>query len=387
MHSALRQRWFAKHRHFLSLQVNASESAGVIGGLNAFLTHAMPSLQMALAVWLAVGGLISGGMVMVASYLINFSVQPIVKVMTSWPQIQAARMALERLNSMLAEDQAHQNRMTLPAPKGRLDVGGLLAQPPGARKPILLNIQFNAQPGWAVAIMGPSASGKTSLVKHLVGIWEPLRGHARLDGADIAPWIRDDLGRQIGYVPQDIELFDGTVAENIARMGEPDADQVVEAAKATGIHELVLSFPKGYDTVIGQGGHSLTGGQKQRIAIARAIYGNPTYVVMDEPNSNLDEESEKALVLLVQALRLRNTTVIFTTHRPKLLAIASHIVVLKDGQQVTFGPVQDVLMRLKLSAPAVGGQEAGAPAQAAEGVAAPGQGAVPEPPAAAPSIH
>lgn len=347
MHHALRRRWFAVHREFLSLQVNASESAGVIGGLNSFITHALPSVQMALAVWLAVGGFISGGMVMVASYLISFAVQPIVKVVTSWPQIQSAKLALERLNALLAEDEAQRERMSLPRPVGKLDVAGLLAQPPGARRPILQNLTFAAEPGQAIAVMGPSASGKTSLLKHLVGLWEPLRGHVRLDGADIAPWIRDDLGRHIGYVPQDIELFEGTVAENIARMGEVDAEKVVEAAKATGIHELVLSFPKGYDTVIGRDGHALTGGQKQRLAIARAVYGDPSYVVMDEPNSNLDDDSERWLVQLVHALRQRRVTVVFSTHRPKLVAIATHVLVLKEGQQVTFGPVQAVLNQLK----------------------------------------
>lgn len=349
MHRVLRRRWFEKHRRFLSLQVNASEAAGLIGGLNSFLNHALPSMKMALAVYLAIEGHISAGMVLVASYLLTFAIQPIVQVMVSWPQIQAARMSLERLNALIGEDNADAERMTLPTPKGELEVSGLVALPAGAKSPILFDLNFQLQPGQAVAVVGPSAAGKTSLIKLLVGIWEPTRGHVRLDGAEVAPWIRGELGQYIGYVPQEIELFDGTVAENIARMGDVDPVKVVEAAKATGVHEVILGFPKGYETPIGRGGHSLTGGQKQRLAIARAVYGDPAYVVMDEPNANLDDDSEKALVALIQALRLRRTTVVFSTHRPKLISIASHVLILKGGQQVAFGPVQDVLGRLKQS--------------------------------------
>jgi len=362
MHRVLRKRWFAKHSHFLSLQVNASESAGLIGGLNSFLTHALPSMKMALAIFLAIEGHISGGMVMVTSYLLTFAIQPIVQVMVSWPQIQAARMALERLNALIREDQDNHERMTLPPPVGALDVAGLVALPAGASAPVIQGLNFQLQPGQVLAVVGPSAAGKTSLIRLLVGIWAPTRGHVRLDGAEIAPWVRSDLGQWIGYVPQDIELFEGTVAENIARMGDVDADRVVEAAKVTGIHDLVLALPKGYDTPVGRGGHALTGGQKQRLAIARAVYGDPRYVVMDEPNANLDDESEAGLVSLIQALRARGATVVFSTHRPRLIAVASHLLVLKAGQQAAFGPVQEVLGQLKrTAAPAPSGAEPAKP--------------------------
>jgi ABC-type protease/lipase transport system fused ATPase/permease subunit len=207
-------------------------------------------------------------------------------------------------------------------------------------------LNFSAKPGQVLAILGPSAAGKTSLIKLLAGLWVPGRGHIRLDGAEIAPWIRDDLGQYIGYVPQDIELFEGTVAENIARLGPVDADKVVAAAKSIGMHEIILSFPSGYETRLSETGYALTGGQKQRLAIARAVYGDPVYLLMDEPNANLDDEGERALIQLIQQCKARQVLVVFSSHRPKLLGSADLALVLKDGQQVAFGPMKEVLGQL-----------------------------------------
>ncbi|MDD2535457.1 MAG: type I secretion system permease/ATPase [Macromonas bipunctata] len=352
MQGTIRRRWFEKHQHFLGLQVNASESAGLVGGATNFLSHAMPSLQMALACWLAIEGLITGGMVIAASFLLNRAIGPIKQIMGSWSSIQTAKQSLERLNAMVAEDEVVSERMPLPAPKGVLDVAELIAQPTTAKRPIVFNLNFKAEPGQVLALVGPSAAGKTSLIKLLVGLWEPTRGHVRLDGAEIAPWIRDDLGQYIGYVPQDIELFEGTVAENIARLGLIDPEKVVAAAKAIGMHEAILGFPQGYETKLGETGYALTGGQKQRIAIARAVYGDPVYVVLDEPNANLDDEGERALIQLIRDLKARQTLVVFSSHRPKLLDVADLVLVLKDGQQVAFGPVAQVLGQLKPEAKA-----------------------------------
>jgi len=347
MQGNIRRRWFEKHQHFLGLQVNASESAGLVGGATSFLSHAMPSLQMALACWLAIEGVITGGMVIAASFLLNRAIGPIKQIMGSWSSIQTAKQSLERLNAMVAEDDVVSERMPLPAPKGTLDVAELIAQPATAKRPIVFNLNFKAEPGQVLALVGPSAAGKTSLIKLLVGLWEPTRGHVRLDGAEIAPWIRDDLGQYIGYVPQDIELFEGTVAENIARLGPIDPDKVVAAAKAIGMHEAILAFPQGYETKLGETGYALTGGQKQRLAIARAVYGDPVYVVLDEPNANLDDEGERALIKLIRELKARQTLVVFSSHRPKLLEVADLVLVLKEGQQVAFGPVAQVLGQIK----------------------------------------
>ena len=347
MQGNIRRRWFEKHQHFLGLQVNASESAGLVGGATSFLSHAMPSLQMALACFLAIEGVITGGMVIAASFLLNRAIGPIKQIMGSWSSIQTAKQSLERLNAMVAEDDVVSERMPLPAPKGVLDVAELIAQPATAKRPIVFNLNFKAEPGQVLALVGPSAAGKTSLIKLLVGLWEPTRGHVRLDGAEMAPWIRDDLGQYIGYVPQDIELFEGTVAENIARLGPIDPDKVVAAAKAIGMHEAILAFPQGYETKLGETGYALTGGQKQRLAIARAVYGDPVYVVLDEPNANLDDEGERALIKLIRELKARQTLVVFSSHRPKLLEVADLVLVLKEGQQVAFGPVAQVLGQIK----------------------------------------
>jgi ATP-binding cassette subfamily C exporter for protease/lipase len=346
MQTAIRRRWFEKHQKFLGLQVNASESAGLVGGVTNFLSHSLPSLQIALACFLAIEGAITGGMVIAATFLLTRAISPIKQVMGSWSSIQSAKQSLERLNDMVAEDELAAERMQLPAPIGFLEVRELVAQPSTAKRPVIFNLNFSAKPGQVLAILGPSAAGKTSLIKLLAGLWVPGRGHIRLDGAEIAPWIRDDLGQHIGYVPQDIELFEGTVAENIARLGPVDADKVVAAAKAIGMHEIILSFPSGYETRLSETGYALTGGQKQRLAIARAVYGDPVYLLMDEPNANLDDEGERALIQLIQQCKARQVLVVFSSHRPKLLGSADLALVLKDGQQVAFGPIKEVLGQL-----------------------------------------
>ncbi len=344
---AIRKRWFSLHQRFLGLQVNASESAGLLGGFTSFMTHAMPSLQIALSAYLVIQGQLTGGMMIAAMFLLRMSMGPLVTVMNSWGAITSARQSLERLNKLAAEDQEVEARMRLPAPEGELQVSELLVQPKGARNPILHNLNFEAEAGQAVVIVGPSASGKTSLIRVLVGLMAPTEGHARLDGADIRPWLLNDLGQHIGYVPQDIDVFEGTIAENIARLGPVDPDKVVQAAQAIGLHRMILTLPKAYETMLGPTGHVLTGGQKQRLAIARAIYNDPVYVVMDEPNANLDDDGERALVELIKHLKDNGTLVIFSTHRPKLVAAADLALVLHDGGQAAFGSLADVVQGAK----------------------------------------
>ena len=343
MLGAVRNRWYAQHSLFLTNQVNASEATGLMGGMSGFLSKAMPSLQMALGVFLAMENLITGGMIMVASMLISKSVAPIQKLIANWKDIVAARQAYDRLNELLLEDQKRGEAMQLPAPQGNLTVQGAVAVPPGHDKPVLSDMNFSLLPGQVLAVVGPSAAGKSSLVKMLLGVWKPARGSVRLDGVEISDWSHDEVGPLVGYVPQEIEFFEGTVAENIARLGEVDPTKVVAAAKLIGMHETILSFPKGYDTPLGETGFALSGGQRQRVAVARAVYGMPKYVVMDEPNSNLDEVGENALIQTVQALKDNGGTVIITTHRPRLVSIVDMMLVLKSGRQVAFGTAKDML--------------------------------------------
>lgn len=343
MLGAVRKRWYDQHRSYLTNQVNASEATGLMGGMSGFLQKAMPSLQMALGTFLAMEGLITGGMIMVASMLISKAVSPIQKLIGSWKDIVAARQAYDRLNELLADDFENSQQMQLPAPKGKVDVAKAVGVPPGHNKPVLADINFALLPGEVLAVVGPSAAGKSSLAKMLMGLWKPASGSVRLDGVELCNWSHDEVGPLVGYVPQEIDFFEGTVAENIARLGEVDPAKVVHAAQLIDMHDTILSFPKGYDTLLGETGFALSGGQRQRLAIARAVYGMPKYVVMDEPNSNLDEVGENALVATVQALKANGSTVVLTTHRPRLVGVVDKMLVLKSGRQVAFGDAREML--------------------------------------------
>lgn len=343
MMGAIRQRWYNEHHKYLKHQVNASEAAGMTTAFSDFFQKAMGSLQMMVGTLLAIEGLITGGMIMAASMLIQRAVSPIGKLIGSWKEIVTAHQAYERINALLIDDVRRQSRMQLPPVTGRLVVEKAAAVPPGHNKAVLFDIDFKVEPGQAVAIVGPSAAGKTSLVRMLVGIWKPAKGSVRLDGVEISDWNHDEFGPQIGYVSQEIGLFEGTVAENIARLGDIDPIKVVEATKLMGMHEIILGFPKGYDTVLGDTGFALSGGQRQRLVICRALYGMPKYVVMDEPNANLDEVGESALVQAVNHLKSQGSTVIITTHRPRLIGAVDNLLVLRNGAQVGFGPADDMI--------------------------------------------
>ena len=343
MMGAVRQRWYNQHRVYLQNQVNASESSGLMGGVSGFLSKSMPSLQLALGAYLAMQGLITGGMVIAASMLISKAVGPFQKLLANWKDIVAAKQAYDRLNGLLEEDIKRDAHMRLPLVKGRLDVLDLISVPPGHNKPVLINIHFSMEPGEAIAVVGPSAAGKTCLVRLLIGVWKPANGHVRLDGVEISDWNHDEVGPQIGYVPQEIEFFEGTVAENIARLGEVDPEKVVQAAQLIGMHETILTFPKGYNTQLGETGFALSGGQRQRLAIARALYDNPKFIVMDEPNANLDEIGESVLAQAVSTLKKMGCSIIITTHRPRLVSVVDKLLVLRAGQQVGFGPADEMI--------------------------------------------
>ena len=343
MMPAARKHWYDCHKEYLRLQVNASESTGLMGGYSGFLQKAFPSLAIALGAYLAINNLITASLVFAASMLINKSVAPLQKLMFQWKSVVTARQAYERINELLIDAQERQKQMKLPPPKGQLDVVNVSGVPTGTDKTVVADVNFALKPGQAVAIVGTSASGKSSLAKLLIGAWKPATGSVRLDGVELSDWDHDEVGEHIGYVPQEIEFFEGTIAENIARLSVPDSERVIQAATLTGMHDVILGFPKGYDTMLGDGSFQLSGGQKQRLAIARAIYGSPKYVVMDEPNANLDEVGEQALVKTIQHLKQLGSTIILTTHRPRLISSVEFILVLKQGKQVVFGPAKDVI--------------------------------------------
>jgi PrtD family type I secretion system ABC transporter len=280
-----------------------------------------------------------------SSIIMGRALAPVEQAIGVWKLLIAARGAYARLTELLEKIPATKDRMQLPAPTGAMSLEGVVAVPPGGQQPTLrgITLQFNA--GEAIGVIGPSAAGKSTLARLIVGIWPAYAGKVRLDGADIQSWDRELLGPHMGYLPQDVELFNGTVAENIARFAEVDAEAVVEAARKAGVHEMILRLAQGYDTQIGDGGSVLSAGQRQRIGLARALYGDPKLVVLDEPNSNLDDEGEAALNAAIMELKGRGRTAIIIAHRPSVLAAVDRIVVLRDGQVQMFGARQEVLSK------------------------------------------
>jgi ATP-binding cassette subfamily C protein EexD len=265
----------------------------------------------------------------------------------TWKGFIVARSQYERLGELLEQIPATEDSMDLPVPKGNLSVAKVTVIPPGSNVPAVRNVSLNLTAGESLAIVGPSASGKSSLARALLGIWPAVGGKVRLDSADVAAWDRQKLGPHIGYLPQDIELFDGTISENICRFGELDSDKIVAASKLAGVHELILHLPDGYDTQIGATGGVLSGGQRQRIGLARAVYGSPCLLVLDEPNSNLDEQGERQLAVTIHQLKSRGCTVIVITHRTLLLGIVDKILVLQAGAVALYGAREEVMAKLK----------------------------------------
>jgi ABC-type protease/lipase transport system fused ATPase/permease subunit len=261
----------------------------------------------------------------------------------TWRSAVAARDAYKRVKHLLAGMPANPTTMPLPAPSGNISIEGLAYVHPGASDPVLRGITFELKTGESLGLIGPSASGKTTLARLLVGNLTPSAGHARLDGLDVAEWDSVDKGQYIGYLPQDVELFSGTVRENIARMGEGDSDDIIAAAKLAGVHDLIMRLAKGYESEIGEGGAALSGGERQRIALARALYGDARLVVLDEPNASLDSEGEAALVDALKSLSKNNVTMVVIAHRPNILRYMDKVLVLRQGAMQAFGPRDEVL--------------------------------------------
>jgi ATP-binding cassette subfamily C exporter for protease/lipase len=369
-------RWFKLHGRFLNLQAEASEKAGLVGAITKFVQVSLQSLVLGYGALLAIEGKISPGMMIAASILVGRALAPVQSVIGVWKSWSNTRTAYVRLSQLLEANPERPAGMPLPKPQGGMSVESVIAAPPGSTVPVLRGVNFNIVPGDVLGIIGPSGSGKSTLARLMVGVWPALQGKVRLDGADIYQWNKAELGPHMGYLPQDIELFGGSISENIARFGEVDSEKVVAAAKLAGVHDMILHFPKGYDTLLGDGGAGLSGGQKQRLGLARAMYGDPSFIVLDEPNSNLDDVGEKALVQAIMELRARGKTIVIVTHRTNIIGATTKLLMLRDGTTGLFGPTQDVINTLnqtiqqeqqamaEAKARAVQAQSAAAPATA-----------------------
>jgi ATP-binding cassette subfamily C protein EexD len=346
MLETLMDRWGLRQRNVLLLQSQASDRGAIVSTLSRTFRILVQSLVLGLGAYLAVDHQVGAGMVFAGSVLLGRALAPIDLIIGSWKGFIAARSQYSRLNAILGKQQAQPERMSLPAPQGHVQVESLIVAAPGSKTPIINNISFNVPAGCVVGIIGPSAAGKSTLARALMGIWVPQHGVVRLDGADISAWDKHELGPHIGYLPQDIELFEGSISENIARFAEVDSEKVILAARSAGVHEMILLLPDGYDTVIGSEGVMLSGGQRQRIGLARALYGNPRLIILDEPNSNLDEAGDRALAAAIQQLKLTGATLFVITHRTNIVSQLDRLMVMSGGAISHYGPRQQVLAEL-----------------------------------------
>ena len=346
MLNTLIHRWSGRQKNVLMLQSVASDKGGAIAAISKTFRMLIQSLILGLGAYLAINHEISAGLVIAGSVLLGRALAPIDLIIGSWKGFISARSQYNRLNEILDKQKAEPDRMSLPAPEGHVNVENIIVSPPGSRTPVIKGVSFAVPAGMVVGVIGPSASGKSTLARALLGIWVPQHGVVRLDGADISSWDKSELGPHIGYLPQDIELFEGSISENIARFSEVDAKKVVLAAKTAGVHEMILQLADGYDTVIGSDGANLSGGQRQRIGLARAIYGTPKLIILDEPNSNLDEVGEKALALAIQQLKAAGSTVFVITHRTNILTQLDRLLVMNNGTISMYGPREQVMAEL-----------------------------------------
>lgn len=343
MLTRLRTRWEQLQAEMLALQSRASSRAGLIMTLTKTYRVAVQTLILGLGAYLAIHREVSSGMVIAGSILLGRALAPMDLMISTWRGFLNARAAWGRLNQLLAETPVEVEPMPLPPPRGELLLDRVVVIPPGAEAPVLKGVNLAVVPGQVLAIVGPSAAGKSTLLRALLGIHTPVSGSVRLDGAEIVQWERENLGQHVGYLPQDVELLDGSICENIARFGEMDPALVVEAAQAAGIHDMILRLPQGYETLLTGQQAQLSAGQQQRLGIARAVYGNPQLIVLDEPNSNLDDVGDQALLRLLARLKEGGRTVVVVTHRSNVLSLADQVALMMDGQVVRCGPPAQML--------------------------------------------
>ncbi|WP_150050634.1 MULTISPECIES: type I secretion system permease/ATPase [Methylomonas] len=343
----IRRRWLETTYKILELQSIASSRAGLISAISKVVRLTAQSAILGLGAYLAVEREISPGLMIAGSILLGRALAPIDLLIGTWKGFISARGQYKRLHDILLEVPAESEKMSLPPPSGQIEFEAVQVNPPGSQKATLRGISLVMERGDLIGVVGPSGAGKSTFARAVLGIWPASAGKIRLDGADIATWNRLELGPYIGYLPQDIELFEGSISENIARFGAVDAQKVIEAAQMAGVHELILHLPNGYDTPIGPGGATLSGGQRQRIGLARALYGNPVIVVLDEPNSNLDDQGEEALAQALNQLKQRQVTVILVSHRQNALSKVDKLLILNEGKLALYGLREQVIAHLQ----------------------------------------
>jgi len=337
--------WTERHEELLGAQEGAKRRSVRLSAAARMTRQALQIAMLALGAWLVLDEKASPGIMVAATILLGRALQPVEQLISGWKATIEARSAWQRLCHRVVRDS--KTGVELPVPKGKLDLEGVVHTLAPGRPPFIRGISFRLTPGESLGIIGPSASGKTTLLRLMLGILKPQSGVVRLDGTDISQWNRDQLGSYIGYLPQDVELFAGSVAQNIARLGEVDSSAVIEAAKLAGVHELIVRLPEGYETQIGHGGAILSGGQRQRVGLARALYGQPRFIVLDEPNANLDAEGEIALSNVLKGLKQRAVTLVVVAHRSNLLSQLDKLAVLRDGCLEAFDRTDIVLSRLE----------------------------------------
>ncbi|MBQ4839000.1 type I secretion system permease/ATPase [Pseudoalteromonas luteoviolacea] len=343
MQGNLQARWQTQHQAGISHQSEASNLSSVLTATSKVLRLALQSVVLGAGAWLAVDGQITAGMMIAGSIMAGRLLSPVEQLVGAFKQWQSVKLSRQRLDALLHQYPAPKAGLALPAPSGKLSVENATLIPPMAQTPVLSNISFELAPGEVLAILGPSGAGKSSIARLITGIWAPHMGKVRLDGADIFQWDTQSLGPHLGYLPQDVGLFAGSISENIARFGNINDEAVIDAARLAGVHEMILKLPNGYNTILGEGGMGLSGGEKQRIGLARALYGNPKLVILDEANSNLDDAGEAALANTIKTLKQSGCSVIFITHRANILGLSDKILLLNKGNVQAFGPKQQVL--------------------------------------------
>ncbi len=356
MKSAMRKRWLVTQGEALDHQTRANDAGATYSSLSRVFRMIVQSGMLATGAYLAIKHEISGGSIVASSIIMGRALAPVEQAVGGWQQFLGFRKAMDRLSKVLAAVPPEEERMALPHPKGLLEVENLVVMLPGTDKPILQNISFRVKPGQGLGIIGPTGAGKSTLARVIVGLLPPVRGSVRLDGATPDQRNDDERGKMIGYLPQDIQIFDGTVAQNISRFSDaPNAAKIVEAAKLANIHDFIMRLPQGYDTQLAEGGNRLSAGQKQRVALARAIFGDPVLFVMDEPNSNLDADGEVALDTAIRACLKRGAAVVVVAHRPSALHAMNELLVLANGQVAAYGSRDDILKKVsaKPQTPAV----------------------------------
>lgn len=348
MYENLQKKWERLQMSMLVLQASASIRNSILGSLTKFIRTSWQSLVLGLGALLVIEHQISGGMMIACSIIMGKALAPLEQTIASWKQLTTARVSYERVNKLLIDYSSRNDLLELLPPKGAISVENLSVMPPDGKRFGLKNVSFDLDVGEFLAVIGPSASGKSTLVRAILGVWPVKNGHVKIDDANIQHWDSEKLGRYLGYLPQDIELFDGTIADNIARFSDFSSPDVIHAAMDAGIHEMILSFESGYNTHISHGGLGLSGGQRQRVGLARAIYKSPRVIVLDEPNSNLDEKGEAALYQTLVKLKKNRSTVIIVTHKANLLSIADKILLLEDGQTKFFGSREQFVEKLSM---------------------------------------